>query len=243
MNNVNGRGYQATTGGLISLGDNSTYRSTGIVYHCAGINENNHAYQQDGGMIFKGNNFNSIQWDTGASTTTSSTTTQTSKTTKTATLTSIASNSMQGSSWRTDKAVKAGDWGYGLHRAAWFFNTTNFNTMRTRKPTKIELTYSRQSGGYSTSGTQYFYLHTASKQSDITSASDFTNTNKKSSLIGSKQVDTGDTGSITITNSTILSLFANIKYNCIIALASDSKADYTVFGSTLKIKYYYEVEE
>lgn len=212
-------GFYATSGGHVSL--NSGSQSGG---NTANTFENN------GGTI----KYHSPVFETG-NTTVSGTSASTTKVSKNVTYTSSKGNSIQSygtttASWRSDNVPKVGTWGYGNHVAFWFFGD-KFENIASKDVTKIEITFNRIAGGYSSAVTHNFYAHEYESQPKTVKPSYTTK-------IGSVSVATGSSAKITITDSSLISTIISKKGICSIP-PSQSKAYYSVMSGTMKVKFYY----
>lgn len=212
-------GHMSASGGYISLGNS---KQTG--------GKNSNTTESGGGTV----KYHSATFDTATSS--SSSTASTTKVTKTATYTSSKGNAIQyygGSSakWRSDNTPKVGDWGYGDHVAFWFFGD-DFESMANKNVTKIVITFTRNSGGNSSAVTHRFYAHSYESQPKTTDPTYYSTT------IGSASVATGSTGTITITNSSLINNIKARKGICSIP-PSQTSSYYSVMSGTMKVKFYY----
>lgn len=102
--------------------------------------------------------------------------------------------------WKKDNTCRQGDYGYGDCNGCWFFGT-QFNQFKGKDISKIELTIKRISGGsYSGVALQVKTHNYASRPSGKPSYG---------SSCGSVSIAVGDSGKLTITNSTILNAISN----------------------------------
>ena len=214
-------GFYATSGGHIALNSEG---------QAGGVNKNIH--ENNGGTV----KYHSPTHDTGSATADGSTA-DTTVVEKTATYTSDKGNSIQkyGTSsayWRSDNTPKVGVWdGNGNHIAFWFFGD-DFENIKDKNVTKIEITFTRNRGGYSAATTHNFYAHNYETQpSDVTP-------DYYASKIGSASVATGTTGKVTITSSSLINAIKSRKGICSIP-PSQSETYYSVMSGAMKVKFYY----
>lgn len=175
--------YQATSGAVITIANAS---------HCGGITANI-AQTLPAQIIAHG----SAKYEGGNQTTDGNQAPSTS-TTKTVTIKSISGDTYRSSvynNWKKDNTARQGDYGYGDCNGCWFFGT-QFNQFKGKSISKIELTIKRISGG------SYAAVPIAVKTHNYTSRP----SGKPSygSSCGSVSIAVGNSGKLTITNSTIL---------------------------------------
>ena len=214
------RGFYATTGGLITLATNN---------QLGGKTAN--TYTSNGGEI----RYSGVTFETGNASS-STTTAPTTKVAKNVTYTSTKGNAIQyygtsSAKWRSDNTPKQGTWGYGNHTAWWFFGS-NFDNIANKEVTKVEITFTRNSGGNSSAVNHRFYVHSHKTQPSSVAPA------YNSTLIGSADVATGNSKTITITNSSLIAAIKAGKGICAIP-ASQSKTYYSVMSGTMKVKFYY----
>lgn len=175
--------YQATSGAVITIANAA---------HCGGTTANiaetlpaqiiAHAK-----ATYQGGNQTT---DTGKAPTTS--------TTKVVTIKSNSGDTYRSSvynNWKKDNTARQGDYGYGDCNGCWFFGT-QFNQFKGKSISKIELTIKRISGGSYAAVPIVVKTHNyASRPSGKPSYG---------SNCGSVKIAVGDSGKLTITNSTIL---------------------------------------
>ncbi len=160
----------------------------------------------------------------------------TAKVAKNVTYTSSKGNAIQnygGSSakWRSDNTPKVGTWGYGNHVAFWFFGD-QFENVANKDVTKIEITFTRNSGGYGSAVQHNFYAHDYKSQPGTVAPSYY------GTKIGSASVATGKSAIITITDAKLIAAIIARKGICSVP-PSQSKAYYSVMSGTMKVKFYY----
>lgn len=217
-------GYYANGGGRITLGSNE---------HMGGNTAS--TYEVNGGEV----KYHNPKFETGDAST-SEDKASTAKTNKSLTVTSISANSILDyatnyAQWRSDNQPRVSDledggWTSGNHMAFWFFGD-QFEEMASQEVTKIEITYSRVTGGYSSAVTHYFYTHDYESQPSTVTPS-------YGGAIGSASLAVGATGKITITDSSLISNIISSKGICSLP-PSQTKAYYSVLSGTMKIKFYY----
>ena len=175
--------YQATSGAVITIANAS---------HCGGITANI-AQTLPAQIIAHG----SAKYEGGNQTTDGNQAPSTS-TTKTVTIKSISGDTYRSSvynNWKKDNTARQGDYGYGDCNGCWFFGT-QFNQFKGKSISKIELTIKRISGGSYAAVPIVVKTHNyASRPSGAPSFG----TN-----CGSVKIAVGNSGKLTITNSTIL---------------------------------------
>jgi hypothetical protein len=139
----------------------------------------------------------------GGNQTTDDTPAPTPTTKKVITIKSISGDTYRSSvynNWKKDNTCRQGDYGYGDCNGCWFFGT-QFNQFKGKSISKIELTIKRISGGsYSGVALQVKTHNYASRPSGKPSYG---------SSCGSVSIAVGDSGKLTITNSTILNAISN----------------------------------
>ena len=139
----------------------------------------------------------------GGNQTTDDTPAPTPTTKKVVTIKSISGDTYRSSvynNWKKDNTCRQGDYGYGDCNGCWFFGT-QFNQFKGKSISKIELTIKRISGGsYSGVALQVKTHNYTSRPSGKPSYG---------SNCGSVSIAVGDSGKLTITNSTILNAISN----------------------------------
>lgn len=214
-------GFEATTGGQISLSGNPQAggRTIAVTY-------------SHGGRY----------WDTEATTyatgdtTTSSSTAPTPSSSGSVTYTSSSAQALQyvGTSsvrWRTDMAPKVGNWGYGNHTAWWFFGDA-FENVKNKKVTKIEIKFTRNRGGYAAATTHYFYAHSYESQPSTVGPTYY------GTRIGMASTPTNASSIITITDPSLISAIISRKGICSVPPAQ-SNTYYSVMSATMRITFTY----
>lgn len=181
-------GFEAVSGGCITIANSA---------QCGGSKSNTHVSLP--GQIIAPTNVN----HEGGNQTTDGNTAPTPTTTKTVTIKSNSGDTYRSSvynNWKKDNTARQGDYGYGDCNGCWFFGT-QFNRFKEKNITKIELTIKRISGGV------HAAVPIAVKTHNYTSRP----SGKPSygSSCGSVSIAVGNSGKLTITNSTILNALSN----------------------------------
>lgn len=181
-------GFEAVSGGCITIANSA---------QCGGSKSNTHVSLP--GQIIAPTNVN----HEGGNQTTDGNTAPTPTTTKTVTIKSNSGDTYRSSvynNWKKDNTARQGDYGYGDCNGCWFFGT-QFNQFKGKSISKIELTIKRITGG------SYSAVPIVVKTHNYTSRP----SGKPSygSSCGSVSIAVGDSGKLTITNSTILNTLSN----------------------------------
>lgn len=139
----------------------------------------------------------------GGNQTTDDTPAPTPTTKKVITIKSISGDTYRSSvynNWKKDNTCRQGDYGYGDCNGCWFFGT-QFNQFKGKSISKIELTIKRISGGSYSGVPVVVKTHNyASRPSGKPSYG---------SSCGSVSIAVGNSGKLTITNSTVLNAISN----------------------------------
>lgn len=139
----------------------------------------------------------------GGNQTTDDTPAPTPTTKKVITIKSISGDTYRSSvynNWKKDNTARQGDYGYGDCNGCWFFGT-QFNQFKGKSISKIELTIKRISGGsYSGVSLQVKTHNYTSRPSGKPSYGN---------SCGSVSIAVGNSGKLTITNSTVLNAISN----------------------------------
>lgn len=180
--------YQATSGAVITIANAA---------HCGGTTANI-AETLPAQIIAHGK----ATYEGGSQTTDGNQAPSTS-TRKVVTIKSISGDTYRSSvynNWKKDNTCRQGDYGYGDCNGCWFFGT-QFNQFKGKSISKIELTIKRISGG------SYAGVPIVVKTHNYTSRP----SGKPSygSSCGSVSIAVGNSGKLTITNSTILNALSN----------------------------------
>ena len=181
-------GFEAVSGGLITIANSK---------QCGGNKSNTHV-SSPGQIIAP----TSVTYE-GGNQTTDGNTAPTPTTSKTVTIKSNSGDTYRSSvynNWKKDNTCRQGDYGYGDCNGCWFFGS-QFNQFKDKSISKIELTIKRISGG------SYAAVPIVVKTHNYTSRP----SGKPSygSSCGSVSIAVGNSGKLTITNSTILNALSN----------------------------------
>jgi hypothetical protein len=176
-------GFQTTSGAFITIANAA---------HCGGLTAN--TAQTLPGQIIQ----HAKATFAGGNQTTDPDKAPTTSTTKVITIKSNSGDTYRSSvynNWKQDNTARQGDYGYGDCNGCWFFGT-QFNRFKEKNITKIELTIKRISGGVHAAVPIVVKTHNyASRPSGKPSYG---------SSCGSVSIAVGNSGKLTITNSTIL---------------------------------------
>lgn len=180
-------GFVAVTGGQIRL-------SNGV--HTGGLIDN--TYENSGGTVKKHGATFTTNSESGNNTSPPPSTTQN------ITYKSTSGNTYRSTvyySWKNDNTVRQGDWGYGDSNGCWFFGS-QFAELKGNVIEKVTIKISRTSGGISGDITHTLKAHNySSKPSGMPSyLSGFSQT---------FSLATGNSTTITITDSTVLNAISN----------------------------------
>lgn len=180
--------YQATSGAVITIANAA---------HCGGATANI-AETLPAQIIAHGK----ATYE-GGNQTTDDTPAPSTTTKKVVTIKSISGDTYRSSvynNWKKDNTCRQGDYGYGDCNGCWFFGT-QFNQFKGKSISKIELTIKRISGGSYSGVSIVVKTHNYSSRPS----------GKPSygSSCGSVNIAVGDSGKLTITNSTILNAISN----------------------------------
>lgn len=181
-------GFQTTSGAFITIANAA---------HCGGLTAN--TAQTLPGQIIQ----HAKATFAGGNQTTDPDKAPTTSTTKVITIKSNSGDTYRSSvynNWKQDNTARQGDYGYGDCNGCWFFGT-QFNRFKEKNITKIELTIKRISGGVHAAVPIVVKTHNyASRPSGKPSYG---------SSCGSVSIAVGNSGKLTITNSTILNALSN----------------------------------
>lgn len=211
-------GFQTTSGAFITIANAS---------HCGGLTANT-AQTLPGQIIqhakatFAGGNQTT---DPGKAPTTSTTKVNTIKSNSGDTYRSSVYNN-----WKKDNTTRQGDYGYGDCNGCWFFGN-QFNQFKGKNIRKIELTIKRISGGSYAAVPIVVKTHNyASRPSGKPSYG---------SSCGSVKIAVGDSGKLTITNSTILNAISNGTVKGFGIQSTYNSANYAVCSGSVTMKVTY----
>lgn len=181
-------GFQTTSGAFITITNAA---------HCGGLTAN--TAQTLPGQIIQ----HAKATFAGGSQTTDPGKAPTTSTKKTITIKSNSGDTYRSSvynNWKKDNTARQGDYGYGDCNGCWFFGT-QFNQFKGKSISKIELTIKRISGG------SYAGIPIVVKTHNY--ASRPSGKPSYGSSCGSVSIAVGNSGKLTITNSTILNALSN----------------------------------
>lgn len=211
-------GFESATGGQISIADAN---------QAGGTTDNTH--KSNGGQVW----YNSPTFD-GNATSADTTTAPSTSTNKTMTIKSTYGDTYRSTiynNWRKAGSVAQGDYGYGDCAGCWFFGTA-FAELKGKTINKVQITITRNSGGSSSAVGLVVRTHNYSaRPSGAPKLS--------SSSYGTLSLATGKTGTLTITDSTVLNGIKNGTVKGFGIRTTYDKAHYAVCsgGVTVKITY------
>ena len=210
-------GFEAVSGGTITIANSP---------QCGGSKANTHVSLP--GQIIAGD----ATYE-GGNQTTDGDQAPTPTTTKTATIKSNSGDTYRSSvynNWKKDNTARQGDYGYGDCNGCWFFGT-QFNQFKGKTITKIELTIKRISGGVHSAVSVAVKTHNyASRPSGKPSYG---------SSCGSVNIAVGDTGKLTITNSTILNALSDGTIKGFGIQSAYNSSSYAVCSGSVTMKVTY----
>lgn len=211
-------GFEAVSGGCITIANSA---------QCGGSKSNTHV-SLPGQIIAP----TSVTYE-GGNQTTDDNSAPTPTTTKTVTIKSNSGDTYRSSvynNWKKDNTARQGDYGYGDCNGCWFFGS-QFNQFKGKSISKIELTIKRISGGsYSGVSLQVKTHNYTSRPSGKPSYG---------SSCGSVSIATGDSGKLTITNSTILNAISNGTVKGFGIQSSYNSSSYAVCSGSVTMKVTY----
>ena len=211
-------GFEAVSGGLITIANSP---------QCGGSKANTHVSLP--GQIISPT---SVNHESGNQTTDGNQAPTTS-TKKTITIKSNSGDTYRSSvynNWKKDNTARQGDYGYGDCNGCWFFGT-QFNQFKGKSISKIELTIKRISGGVHAAVPIVVKTHNYSSRPS----------GKPSygSNCGSVNIAVGDSGKLTITNSTILNAISNGTVKGFGIQSTYNSANYAVCSGSVTMKVTY----
>lgn len=211
-------GFEAVSGGLITIANSP---------QCGGSKANTHVSLP--GQIISPT---SVNHESGNQTTDGNQAPTTS-TKKTITIKSNSGDTYRSSvynNWKKDNTARQGDYGYGDCNGCWFFGS-QFNQLKDKTISKIELTIKRISGG------SYAAVPIVVKTHNYSSRP----SGKPSfgSNCGSVKIAVGDSGKLTITNSTILNAISNGTVKGFGIQSTYNSANYAVCSGSVTVKVTY----
>lgn len=212
-------GFESVSGGLITIA-NST--------QCGGNKSNTHV-SSPGQIIAP----SSVTYE-GGNQTTDGNPAPTPTTTKTVTIKSNSGDTYRSSvynNWKKDNTARQGDYGYGDCNGCWFFGS-QFNQFKGKNVTKIELTIKRISGGANAAVPIVVKTHNyTSRPSGKPSYG---------SGCGSVKIAVGNSGKLTITNSTILTALENGTIKGFGIQSTYNSSNYAVCSGSVTMKVTYK---
>lgn len=211
-------GFQVTSGAFVTIANAA---------HCGGLTAN--TAQTLPGQIIQ----HAKATFAGGSQTTDPGKAPTTSTTKTITIKSNSGDTYRSSvynNWKKDNTARQGDYGYGDCNGCWFFGT-QFNQFKGKSISKIELTIKRISGGIHTAVPIVVKTHNYSSRPS----------GKPSygSNCGSVNIAVGDSGKLTITNSTILNAISNGTVKGFGIQSTYNSSNYAVCSGSVSMKVTY----
>ena len=211
-------GFEAVSGGCITIANSA---------QCGGSKSNTHVSLP--GQIIAPTNVN----HEGGNQTTDGNQAPSTSTKKVVTIKSNSGDTYRSSvynNWKKDNTCRQGDYGYGDCNGCWFFGS-QFNQFKGKSISKIELTIKRISGGsYSGVSLQVKTHNYTSRPSGKPSYG---------SSCGSVSIATGDSGKLTITNSTILNALSNGTIKGFGIQSSYNSSSYAVCSGSVTMKVTY----
>lgn len=211
-------GFEAASGGTITIANSG---------QCGGSKSNTHVSLP--GQIIAPTNVN----HEGGNQTTDDNQAPSTTTTKTVTIKSNSGDTYRSSvynNWKKDNTCRQGDYGYGDCNGCWFFGS-QFNQFKGKSISKIELTIKRISGGsYSGVSLQVKTHNYTSRPSGKPSYG---------SSCGSVSIAVGNSGKLTITNSTILNAISNGTVKGFGIQSSYNSSSYAVCSGSVTMKVTY----
>lgn len=211
-------GFEAVSGGCITIANSA---------QCGGSKSNTHVSLP--GQIISPTNVN----HEGGNQTTDPDKAPTTSTTKVITIKSNSGDTYRSSvynNWKQDNTARQGDYGYGDCNGCWFFGT-QFNQFKGKSISKIELTIKRISGG------SYAGIPIVVKTHNY--ASRPSGKPSYGSSCGSVSIAVGDSGKLTITNSTILNAISNGTVKGFGIQSSYNSSSYAVCSGSVTMKVTY----
>ena len=213
-------GFQAATGGVISIANNNQAGGS-----TSPTNKNG------GGQIW--HDENGPTFASGGSTT-DPTPAPSNPTTKTISIKSSYGDTYRSSvynNWKKDGSVRQGDYGYGDCNGCWFFGSA-FGEVKGKTITKVTITITRQGGGSHAATGLVVKSHGYSGRPS--GAPSYRTT------AGTLSLATGATGTLTITNSTILSEISSGKVKGFGIQSAYNASSYAVCSGSVTVKITYK---
>lgn len=211
-------GFEAVSGGCITIANSG---------QCGGSKSNTHVSLP--GQIIAPTNVN----HEGGNQTTDDNQAPSTSTKKVVTIKSNSGDTYRSSvynNWKKDNTCRQGDYGYGDCNGCWFFGS-QFNQLKDKSISKIELTIKRISGGVHAAVPIVVKTHNyASRPSGKPSFG---------SSCGSVSIAVGDSGKLTITNSTILNAISNGTVKGFGIQSTYNSSNYAVCSGSVTMKVTY----
>lgn len=211
-------GFEAVSGGCITIANSG---------QCGGSKSNTHV-SLPGQIIAP----TSVTYE-GGNQTTDDNPAPTPTTTKTVTIKSNSGDTYRSSvynNWKKDNTCRQGDYGYGDCNGCWFFGS-QFNQFKGKSISKIELTIKRISGGVHAAVPIVVKTHNyASRPSGKPSYG---------SSCGSVSIAVGNSGKLTITNSSILNAISNGTVKGFGIQSTYNSSNYAVCSGSVTMKVTY----
>ena len=213
-------GFQSTTGGIISIGNNN---QAGGKIEATNKSVGGQVWYDANGPTFAAGNQTT---DSSGAPVVSTNKTMTIKSTYGDTYRSTVYNN-----WKKDGTVRQGDYGYGDCTGCWFFGTA-FAELKGKTINKVQITITRNSGGSSSAAGLVVRTHNYSaRPSGAPKLS--------SSSYGALSLATGKTGTLTITDSTVLNGIKNGTVKGFGIRTTYDKAHYAVCSGSVTVKISY----
>lgn len=212
-------GFESVSGGLITIANSP---------QCGGNKSNTHV-SSPGQIIAP----SSVTYE-GGNQTTDGNPAPTPTTTKTVTIKSNSGDTYRSSvynNWKKDNTARQGDYGYGDCNGCWFFGS-QFNQFKGKNITKIELTIKRISGG--TNAAVPIVVKTHNYASIPSGKPSY------GSGCGSIKIAVGNSGKLTITNSTILTALENGTIKGFGIQSAYNSSNYAVCSGSVTMKVTYK---
>ena len=213
-------GFQATTGGIISIGNNN---QAGGKIEATNKSVGGQVWYDANGPTFAAGDQTT---DSGSAPVVSTTKTMTIKSSYGDTYRSSVYNN-----WKKDGTVRQGDYGYGDCTGCWFFGTA-FSELKGKTISKVQITITRQRGGKNAAVGLAVRTHNYSARpsgAPILSSSSY----------GTLSLATGKTGTLTITNSAVLNGISNGTIKGFGIRTTYDSAHYAVCSGSVTVKITY----
>ena len=212
--------FQATTGGIISIGNNN---QAGGKIEATNKSVGGQIWYDANGPTFAAGDQTT---DSGSAPVVSTTKVMTIKSSYGDTYRSSVYNS-----WKKDGTARQGDYGYGDCTGCWFFGTA-FSELKGKTISKVQITITRQRGGKNAAVGLAVRTHNYSARpsgAPILSSSSY----------GTLSLATGKTGTLTITNSAVLNGISNGTIKGFGIRTTYDSAHYAVCSGSVTVKITY----